>query len=46
MSNSALKGPIAWMAKNAVAANLLMAGILLCGVFRNVSGQARGVSVF
>ena len=33
MSNSALKGPIAWMAQNAVAANLLMAGILLSGVF-------------
>ena len=34
MSSDALnKGPIAWMARNAVAANLLMAGILLCGVF-------------
>ena len=27
------RGAIAWMAKNSVAANLLMVGILLCGVF-------------
>ena len=32
-SNTLHKGPIAWMAKNAVASNLLMLGILLSGVF-------------
>ena len=36
MSVEKLRGPIAWMARNAVAANLLMAGILLCGVFLGV----------
>ena len=37
MTSEHVKGPIAWMARNTVAANLLMAGMLLCGVFLGIS---------